>query len=159
MLRHTVYEDFGFIYGLYMHPTINPYLLYEPMSEAEFRTVYDSLMLKQVVFVYESEGVPMGMCKLVHQEYRNHHTVYLGGVAIHPDHNGKGHGKRMLEEVITLCRQHDIQRIELSVSVENEKAIRLYEQCGFQQEGRLRRYTHLVSENRYVDEYMMSWLA
>ncbi|WP_332733907.1 GNAT family N-acetyltransferase [Flavihumibacter sp.] len=156
MLRHAKYEDLQFVFGLYMHPDINPYLLYEQMSLAAFQSVYDALMLKNIVFIYEVEGTAIGMCKLVHQEYRNDHIVYLGGVAIHPDQMGKGHGRKMLEEIIALCDRNGIRRIELSTAVTNEKAIRLYEGVGFEKEGIMRKYTYLKSENRFVDEVLMS---
>jgi putative acetyltransferase len=34
----------------------------------------------------------------------------------------------------------------------------LYEKNGFVQEGVLRKFTHLVSEDRFMDEVMMSYL-
>ena len=36
-------EDFDLIYGLYMHPAINPYLLYEQMEKGEFQPIFDDL--------------------------------------------------------------------------------------------------------------------
>jgi putative acetyltransferase len=49
-------------------------------------------------------------------------------------------------------------RIELSASVENQKAQELYLKAGFEREGILRKYSHLQTENRYMDEVLMSFL-
>jgi putative acetyltransferase len=151
-------EDFPFVYELYMHPATNPYLLYEIMDEAAFEPIFEELLEKQVIYIYESEGVPTGMFKLLPQVYRAAHIAYLGGLAIHPDKAGAGHGKIMMQEIIELNRQKGILRIELSTSTANERAIRLYEKAGFVREGVLRKYTWLKSENRFLDEMMMSYL-
>ena len=160
MTRTAVKTDFDYFYGLYMHPDVNPFLLYEQMSVEEFRPVFRELQEKGYLYVYQDqEGVPVGMFKLVPQQYRNSHVVYLGGLAIDPLFAGKGFARRMLQEIKVMAIQKGFTRIELTVAVINEKAIRLYEQAGFLQEGRLRNFTFLASENRYIDEVIMSCLV
>ncbi|MBL7708285.1 MAG: GNAT family N-acetyltransferase, partial [Chitinophagaceae bacterium] len=91
MTRTAVKTDFDYFYGLYMHPDVNPFLLYEQMSVEEFRPVFRELQEKGYLYVYQDqEGVPVGMFKLVPQQYRNSHVVYLGGLAIDPLFAGKG---------------------------------------------------------------------
>ncbi len=158
MTRGMRREDFPFIYSLYVHPVTNPYLLYEVMDETSFEPLFADLLEKQLIYVYESEGEPVGMFKLIPLLHRNAHIVYLGGLAIHPAKAGAGYGKAMLQEIIALCRQKGFLRIELSTATSNERAIRLYEKAGFQREGVLRNYTWLKSENRFLDEVMMSYL-
>ena len=158
MTRAMRREDFPFIYELYMHPATNPYLLYEIMDEVSFEPIFVDLLERNIIYVYESEGIPVGMFKLLPLTYRTSHIVYLGGLAIHPDKAGAGHGKAMLQEIMELCRQKGFLRIELSTATINERAIRLYEKAGFQREGVLRNYTYLKSENRFLDEVMMSYL-
>jgi putative acetyltransferase len=92
----------------------------------------------------------------VPQQFRDAHKVYLGGLAIHPDKSGKGEGAKMMEEIITFCKQNNFLRVELSVSTENEKAIRLYERSGFVKEGVMKKFTYLESENKFLDEVMMA---
>lgn len=36
-------NDFNFIYELYMHPQVNPYLLYELMDAGNFEPIYKDL--------------------------------------------------------------------------------------------------------------------
>ena len=146
MTRTAVKSDFDYFYGLYMHPKVNPFLLYEQMSVDEFRPVFRELQEREYLYVYQDqEGVPVGMFKLVPQQYRNSHVVYLGGLAIDPLFAGKGYAGKMLQEIKEMATQKGFTRIELTVALSNEKAIRLYEKAGFQQEGRLRNFTFLAS--------------
>jgi RimJ/RimL family protein N-acetyltransferase len=158
MIREATDKDFDFIYELYMHPQINPYLLYEQMDQESFLPIFNELLVKEVLFVYENDDIPAGMCKLVPQKYRNSHIVYLGGLAIHPFFSGKGEGLNILKEIKEFTIQKGFLRIELSVATINEKAIRLYEKAGFRKEGILKNFTYLKSENKFLDEVMMAYL-
>ena len=149
-------SDFDFIYRLYMHPVINPWLLYEMMEENEFRPIFDELVAKKCLFVYHSGEARIGMFKLVPQKYRNSHIVYLGGIGIHPDHWGEGFGSKMLNEVIGLVKTLGYVRIELTVATINAQAIRTYEKMGFKNEGKLKKYTYLKLEDRFIDEQVMA---
>ena len=152
-------EDFDLIYGLYMHPVINPYLLYEQMEKAEFQPIFDDLITRKIIYIcYNDDLKAVGMFKLFQMPYRNAHISYLGGVAIHPDFGGKGFGKKMMQIVLNMCEEQGAKRIELSTATTNINAIRLYESVGFEKEGVLRNYTFLKSENRYLDEMVMSYL-
>lgn len=159
MLRQATDTDFDFVYELYMHQQINPFLLYEQMEVNDFIPVFEDLTKKKVLYVFEDDGVPTGMCKLVPQQYRNSHIVYLGGIAIHPFFAGKGEGIKMMNDIIDFAKQNGFLRIELSVALINEKAIRLYEKAGFVKEGLLKKFTYLKSENKYLDEVMMAYLV
>jgi putative acetyltransferase len=143
---------------MYMHPEVNRWLLYEYMDAASFAPVMDDLLARKALFIYEAEGRAVGMFKLVPQRFRNSHIMYLGGVAVDPEQRGKGIGRAMLERAIAICRERGFARIELTVSVENQAAIRLYEHLGFRFEGLLRRYTYLAAEGRYMDEQVMAFL-
>ena len=158
MIRRMTHQDFDFIYGLYMHPQMNKYLLYEPMPETEFMPIFDDLLQKEVIYIFENSGSAAGKFKLVPCTYRSSHVAYLGGLAIHPSHSGKGLGSLMMKEILEYAKKTGMLRVELSAAVINEKAIRLYEKAGFQKEGILRKYTHLKMENQFLDEVMMAWI-
>lgn len=152
-------EDFEFIYNLYMHPAVNPYLLYEQMDKAEFQPVFDDLIARKIIYIcYNDDLEAVGMFKLTQMSYRNAHILYLGGVAIHQDFGGKGFGKQMMRIVLAMGETQGAKRIELSTATTNTNAIRLYESVGFEKEGIFRNYTFLKSENRYLDEVFMSYL-
>jgi len=158
MVRNITAADFDYIYGLYMHPQINPYLLYEIMDKDSFQPIFNALLEKDIIYIYEENNKAVGMFKLVQLEHRSSHVGYLGGLAIHPDFAGKGYGKKMMEAIIELGRQINLLRMELSADVINEKAVTLYEKAGFVKEGVLKKYTWLKSENRFLDEVMMAYL-
>jgi len=158
MIRRMTQHDFDFIHGLYMHPEVNKYLLYEPMPETEFKPIFTDLLEKEIIYIFENAGAAAGMFKLVPYTHRTSHVAYLGGLAIHPSQSGKGLGSLMMKEIMDYAREKGLLRIELSAAVINEKAIRLYEKAGFQKEGILRKYTHLKKENQFLDEVMMAWI-
>jgi RimJ/RimL family protein N-acetyltransferase len=159
MIRTATINDFDFLFELYMHPEINPWLLYEMMPSDLFRTIMNELLQKKALYIYEQEGKGVGMFKLVPMKFRNSHIMYLGGVAIHPDHVGKGYAKEMILDAIDLIKSMDFTRIELTVATSNPKAINLYKKCGFNTEGILKNYTFLASENRYIDEQVMAFIS
>jgi L-phenylalanine/L-methionine N-acetyltransferase len=158
MTRQANHSDFEFIYSLYFHPKVNPFLLYEMMDKGAFQPIFDDLMSKNIIFIFEENEKSIGMFKLYAHTYRAAHVGYLGGLAIHPDFSGKGFGAKMMGDILVLGKEKGFLRIELSTATTNAKAIALYEKLGFQREGILKKYTHLKSENRYLDEMMMAYL-
>lgn len=156
MNRLAKAEDFSFIYRLYMHPENNRWLLYDEMDEDAFKPIFEELVKRGHLYVYEVDGIPAGMFKLQPMRYRNSHIVYLGGVAIDSAYKGKGHGSTLVSESVSIAAQMGFTRMELTVATLNEKAIRLYEQHGFQKEGVLKNYSYLKKEGIYLDEWVMS---
>ena len=158
MIRHALHTDFDFIYELYMHPLINPWLLYEPMDAQHFQPIFQELLSNQVLYVYEHNEEPVGMCKLVPEEHRSAHVLYIGGIGIHPSFAGNGYGVKLMEEIKLFADAEGYKRLELSVAAINEKAMHVYERAGFAKEGVLRKYTYQKAEERYLDEVMMSFI-
>jgi RimJ/RimL family protein N-acetyltransferase len=159
MIRKATEKDFDFVYSMYMHPFINPYLLYEIMDNEMFLPIYNDLLQKEIKYIYEDEGESIGMFKLVPLTYRASHIAYLGGLAVNPSYSGKGYGYKMLEEIVEFAKHKDFIRIELTVSVTNKKAIHLYTKAGFEKEGIMKKLTYLKSENKYLDEVLMAYIV
>lgn len=158
MTRKATSGDFDFIYHLYMHPDVNPFLLYELMDAESFRPVFNELQEAGLLYIFETDQMQVGMFKLVPLKHRNSHIVYLGGLAIHPSFSGKGFGQKMMEEIILLVGEMKFLRMELSTSVNNFKAIRLYEKCGFLKEGVLKKFSFFKNEDMFIDEVIMAYL-
>jgi L-phenylalanine/L-methionine N-acetyltransferase len=158
MIKLIKKEDFDYIYGLYMHPQVNPYLLYEMMDKKAFRPIFKDLLKRNIIYIYADNGQDIGMFKLYPHTYRASHIGYLGGVAIHPDFGGKGFGVKMMQEIVNFAKTQGYLRIELSTATINDRAIKLYEKIGFEKEGVMRNYTFLKSENRFLDEILMRYL-
>lgn len=159
MHRKATQNDLQFIYDLYMHPRVNPYLLYEYMEIEDFKPIFDKLLTDGIKYIFADEnGTPVGMFKLFPWTHRSSHIAYLGGLAIHPAFAGKGFGKKMMQEMMDLANQQGYKRIELSVAIENLRAIKLYKNVGFEGEGVMRKYTYLQQEERFMDELLMSYI-
>ncbi len=160
MLRQATSADFDFFYEMYMHPQVNPFLLYEMIDKKDFKPIFDDLLQQKIIFTFHQtpDSAAAGMCKIVQLAHRTAHIAYLGGVAIHPDQAGKGLGEKMMHDILEVGKQRGLRRIELSTATHNLRAIRLYEKVGFVREGILRNYTHLVSENKFIDEMLLSFL-
>ncbi|NHW34546.1 GNAT family N-acetyltransferase [Paenibacillus aceris] len=57
---------------------------------------------------------------------------FIYGFCVLPAYRGKGYGRHILSQTITELKQrHQAGLIKLEVAVENEKALGLYESCGF----------------------------
>lgn len=159
MIRKATLTDKDFIFGLYMHPAVNPYLLYEPMDMVTFEPIVADLLRKEMLFIYQNpDGLAVGMFKLVPHTYRSAHIVYLGGVAVDPQYSGKGYGFKMMQHIIAFTKDKGFLRVELSVAIQNEKAISLYEKVGFEKEGTLKKYTYLQQKNIFIDEILMAYI-
>ena len=131
MISMATAEDFPFLYRLYMHPATNPWLLYEVQPMEAFLPELRMLTERQMLYVYSQDGVPVGMFKLQPMKHRNSHIVYLGGVAIDPDHGGRGHGTAMITSAVALSRSLGFRRRELLVAPSNTRALGVFARVGF----------------------------
>lgn len=61
-------------------------------------------------------------------------------VVVHPDWQGKGIGKQMLEFAIQRCREMSCYKLALSSNLKRKVAHRFYESLGFQRHG----YSYIV---------------
>jgi putative acetyltransferase len=79
------------------------------------------------------------------------------GMAVRDDFQGQGVGTALMQAAIDLADNWlNLQRLELTVFVDNEPAVRLYKKCGFEVEGTLRR--HSFRAGQYKDVYYMARL-
>jgi len=70
---------------------------------------------------------------------------------------GQGVARGMLRETITWANTAGLERLELSVSSNNVRAIKLYEQAGFQVEGTRRKA--IAIGGRFEDDHLMGFLC
>jgi len=68
-------------------------------------------------------------------------------IAVHPEMQGKGLGRKMLGQVIEQAQRHQAEQIFLEVRESNSAAIALYENSGFCELGRRNNYYPLFDEN------------
>ena len=58
--------------------------------------------------------------------------VHIMNLAVHPDWKRKGIGSKLVEETLSISRDHGVKKIHLEVRQSNDQARRLYEKFGFQ---------------------------
>lgn len=62
-------------------------------------------------------------------------AVYITNIAVFSKHRGKGYGERLMRYLMTVSNFEYADFVTLEVRRSNEKAINLYEKCGFALEG------------------------
>ena len=87
------------------------------------------------------------------QSPRRSHAMHLG-MTVRTDWHGKGVGSALMEALLALADGWlNVTRLELTVFVDNERAIALYKKFGFELEGTHKAYA--LRAGRYVDTYSM----
>lgn len=82
------------------------------------------------------------------------HVLEINGVAVHPDASGRGAGRRLVEAAVEEARSRGARKVTLRVLGSNAVARRLYERCGFVEEGVLRE--EFLLDGHYVDDVLMA---
>ncbi|ASW07018.1 MULTISPECIES: GNAT family N-acetyltransferase [unclassified Rhizobium] len=106
--------------------------------------------------VAEVDGKVVGNAGMNRLAGRRAHSAGIG-MGVHDDFTGCGIGSALLGALIdTADNWLAIRRLELTVYVDNARAIGLYEKFGFETEGRLRAFGFRNGE--YVDAFTMARL-
>ncbi|HEX4255455.1 MAG TPA: GNAT family N-acetyltransferase [Streptosporangiaceae bacterium] len=82
------------------------------------------------------------------------HVLDMNGLAVDPEHQGRGIGRALVEATVAAARQQGARKLTLRVLGFNGRARRLYEACGFHIEGVLRE--EFLLDGRYVDDVFMA---
>lgn len=83
--------------------------------------------------------------------------VYRLTIVVHPGKTGSGTGTALLQHIQAWAQSNPtLRKVELLVRRSNSRAIRLYQQLGFVEEGILRERVRLVT-GEYVDDLAMAW--
>lgn len=107
--------------------------------------------------VAEIDGSIVGSAGLfINERPRQRHCAMLG-IGVAADHSGRGVGSALMRDLLRAADGWlNVLRVELTVFVDNERAIRLYQRFGFAIEGTLR--AHALRNGVYVDGYVMGRL-
>lgn len=82
-------------------------------------------------FVWEQDGRVVGNAS-INLEDAAAGRWFMSNVAVHPDYQGRGIGRRVVEEALEAIRRRGGRQIILQVRVDNEPAQRLYRRLGFE---------------------------
>lgn len=109
-----------------------------------------------LIMVAEMNGETVGLLTFnPHPKKKMAHTGEFG-ISVHPHHQGKGIGKKMIEHLLQWARSNaQIEKINLGVFASNQPAIELYRKCGFTEEGRQAKAIKQPS-GEYTDLVLMS---
>ena len=108
------------------------------------------------VFVVERQEKVVGIVKLQVGKGRRSHVGGLD-IAVHDQFQGQGIGKMLMLTAIDLADNWlNLVRLDLGVYTDNERAIHLYQQFGFEIEGRKR--LDAFRGGSYIDSYIMARL-
>jgi putative acetyltransferase len=107
-----------------------------------------------LVACVEGEVVGMAGLHVYPKSPRRKHVGYIG-MAVHDKWHARGVGTALMNAIIELADNWlNLTRLELSVWIDNEPALRLYKKFGFEIEGTQRNYA--FRDGAYVDAYAMA---
>jgi RimJ/RimL family protein N-acetyltransferase len=161
MLRAIEREDLPAFVRWFNDPEARQYLLmYMPMSPGEEEGEWFERQLENQDirgFVIETvDGVHIGNCGLHDFDWKNRHAllvIAIGG----KEYWGKGYGSDAVRTLLGFAfGEMNLHRVQLEVHDFNARAIRCYEKCGFQVEGRRREA--LFRDGYYHDILIMGIL-
>lgn len=110
-----------------------------------------------IVFVALVNGEIVGNCGLHGNPNPRRQHAWTLGMSVRDEWQGKGVGTKMMATLIDLADNWlGALRLELTVFVDNPRAVALYEKSGFVIEGTHRAYA--LREGKLVDTYAMARL-
>ncbi|MCB0597728.1 MAG: GNAT family N-acetyltransferase [Lewinellaceae bacterium] len=119
------------------HPDI-----FAPYDYEQFLPWYEGLLAQDNVYgiVAYLDEVPAGYALALHKQYAGVSPFHADGyelmqidqMAIVPEYQHKGIGKKLIHYIREFCREKGINRLQLSVWLDNEIAKSFYEQMGFE---------------------------
>jgi RimJ/RimL family protein N-acetyltransferase len=132
-LRDATFEDCDEL-GTGMKAVVDEgiWLVTEAATELELANRFRQVILEgDPLFVLEEAGGIVGSLTLHSTETAGVMTVEMW---VSRSHRGRGGGRKLIEAALA-DRPEDVHKIELEVFPENEAAIALYRQRGFEEEG------------------------
>lgn len=108
---------------------------------------FEQAMQQETLFVVVlKENTIIGYCGM----YCSFEEGEITNVAVIPEEQGRGSGRRMMEYLLEQAQERGIARIILEVRVSNEKAIHLYERLGFRNCGIRKNFYEMPREDGMV---------
>lgn len=124
-------------------------------KEKEFLQNIQSSILEKI-FLFEIENKIVGMCSIEGiNKIRIKHRVDLA-ITVLKNYWGNKIGEKLIDYAIDYCKSNCIKKIELTVRIDNERALKLYKKFGFEIEGEIKNFIYL--NGNYYNCYYMGLL-
>ncbi|WP_147200165.1 GNAT family N-acetyltransferase [Pantoea sp. CCBC3-3-1] len=158
VIRHAVPEDAAAMHRILSQPETyadtlqipHPSL---PLLQERFANV--SAGRQRLVACIEGEMVGEMYLEVSDRARRRHTATF--GLCVDCNYRGRGVASALMQEMINLCDNWlSVERIELTVFADNERAIRLYQRFGFETEGLAKGFA--TRNGRKVDALYMARL-
>lgn len=159
VLREIEEEDLDLIIKWRNDPEILKWLFsYSPLSRVKQRKWYEGYLEEdtQQIFIIElkEEKTPIGTIGLTDIDYKNQKgelTIIIG----EKGYWGKGLGEESLKLLVKFAfNEMNFRKIKALVFSDNDKAIKMYEKCGFKEEGNFKE--EIFKEGNFKDVVVMS---
>ncbi|MBM7606105.1 RimJ/RimL family protein N-acetyltransferase [Metabacillus crassostreae] len=82
----------------------------------------------------------------------NQHVLEID-IAVDQHYQGKGIGRKLLDELMKMAKDKNIHKLALRVLSSNEGAIDFYKKCGFTEQGRL--VKEFLIDGEFVDDLLL----
>ena len=141
-IRGAVVEDAEQICDIYNYYVLNSLVTFDlnPTDTRFWQNKLDHLNHKKLPFLVLVEDdlvIGFAYCAPFREKAAYDATVE-STIYIHKDHLGKSHGKALFEELLSEAKNGDVKQVLAVISAEGADAsIRLTEQLGFTEKGRL----------------------
>ncbi|WP_154222935.1 GNAT family N-acetyltransferase [Marinicella rhabdoformis] len=159
-IRHSEPEDIPAIKALYAEPSCYAGTLQQPFASEQMWQ--NRLKEPQANFIslvaiggYEDGEELLGQLGMeIFTHPRRKHVANMG-MAVSEQHRNQGVARTLLASAIDTAENWQaVTRIELEVYTDNPAALKLYQNHGFEIEGRAKNYAYRSGE--YVDVYLMA---
>lgn len=94
----------------------------------DYKEVLNSIDLKNKVKMVKDHDRQIGFLHLKKDEDK----LYIDTFAIKKEEQGKGYGKRVLNDMLTRAKVKEFKKVSLDVMDDNKRAINLYKKLGFE---------------------------
>ncbi|WP_088102403.1 GNAT family N-acetyltransferase [Halalkalibacter urbisdiaboli] len=123
--------------------------------EEEYAFIEEMKEKDNMYIVVDVDGSSRGIARVIRGELKMKEHTGLFRTWLHPEAQGKGIGKKLMEYTLEWCRIHQLRKLCLTVFSSNQIAKSLYEKYGFIVEGIQKEQAFLNGE--YVDEIFMAY--
>ena len=124
-------------------------------KEKEFLQNMQNSILEKM-FLCEIENKIIGICSIEGvNKIRIKHRADLA-ITVLKNYWGNKIGEKLIAYAIDYCKSNSIKKIELTVRIDNERALKLYKKFGFEIEGEIKNFIYL--DGNYYNCYFMGLL-